>query len=131
MATIARADDKDFFAPPFLAVVVLAGVQNGAAEVAQRRNIRKARNTADSGGEDDVPRVHLSLRAVIAAEHDGPSALFFVVCAALELGGRPIVELHAFHISIEPRGNFVFGNIGRLSRRKRHVRHVVDVCLVV
>ena len=58
--------------------------------------------------------VHLSLRAVSAAEHHRPSALLFVVRAALEFGGRPIVELHAFHIGLEPSGNFVFGNIGQL-----------------
>src|SRR5260370_39937704 len=76
MAAVARADDKDFLALPHLAVVVLAGVQNRAAEFAQRRNIRKARNTADSGGHDDVPRVHLPFRAVRTTEHNGPSPLF-------------------------------------------------------
>ena len=131
VAAVAGADDEDVLALPRLAVVVLAGVQNLAAEVAQRRDIRKARNAADSGRHDDVSRMHLPLRAVRATQHDRPSPFSFVVGAALEFGGRPVVELHAFHIGLEPAGKFVFGNVGRPVRRKRHVRKVIDLHLVV
>jgi hypothetical protein len=50
--------------------------------------------------------------------NNGPSPLLFVVRAALEFGGRAIVEFHAFYISLEPGGEFVLGNIGqRLANR--------------
>src|SRR5277367_5283525 len=121
MAAVASADDQDALAPPRLAVFVLAGVQNLAAEVAQRRNIGKARNAAYSSGDDDMLRTHFPFCAVGPTEHYGPSLLALVVLAALEFAGRPIVELHAFHIGLEPRGKFVFGDVSRPSWRKRHV----------
>ena len=131
MAAVARADDESVLALPHLAVVVLTGVQNPAAEVAQARNIRKARNPARPGGHHDVARVHLPLRAVGPTQHDRPSFRFFVVAAAFEFGGRPIVQLQALHIGLEPGGQLVLGNVGRPVRRKRHVRQMVDVHLVV
>jgi hypothetical protein len=75
--------------------------------------------------------VHLPLRAVGAAQNDGPSLRVFVVAAAFELGARPIVQFHALHIRLEPSGEFVFGNVGRPVRWKWHVRQVVDMRLVV
>src|SRR5262245_63108185 len=98
MAAVAGADDKDILALPFLGVVVLAGVQNLAAEAAQRRDIRKVRNAADSGSHDDVSRTHLPLSAVPPTEHNGPSFFSFVIRAALEFRGRPVVKLPAFHV---------------------------------
>src|SRR4029079_2222666 len=117
MDTGAGADDKGLLAPPCFAVSVLAGMQNGAAEVAQRRNIRKVRNAAHSGGHDDVPRVHLPLRALTPPQRNGPPLLLFVVPAALEFGAGPIVELHAFRVSLEPGGKLVLGNVARPGRR--------------
>ncbi len=131
MAAVARADDENVLAPPCLAVVVLTGVQNFAAEVAQARNIRKARNAAHAGGHHDVARVHLPLRAVGQTQDNGPSVRFFVVAAAFEFGAGPIIQLQAFHIGLEPGGQLVFGNVGRPVWRKRHVRQVVDLHLVV
>src|SRR5262249_36307007 len=91
MAAVPRADDKRALALPRLAVLVLTGVQNFATEVAQAWKIRNARNAAHSGRHHDVARVHLPLRAVGAAENDGPSIRVFVIGAAFELGARPIV----------------------------------------
>src|SRR5262245_59965841 len=104
MAAVAGADDKDILALPFLGVVVLAGVQNLAAEAAQRRDIRKVRNAADSGSHDDVSRTHLPLGAVPSTQHNGPSLFSFVVRTALEFRGCPVLELHAFHVCLEPGG---------------------------
>ena len=64
-------------------------------------------------------------------QHDGPSLVSFVVGPARELGGRPVAELHAFHVGLEPAGKLVFGNVGRPVWWKRHVRKVVDLHLVV
>src|SRR5262249_7565831 len=70
-------------------------------------------------------------RAIRSTQHNGPPLLSFVIRATLEFGGGPEVELHALHISLEPAGKFVFGNVGRPARWKRHVRKMVDVHLVV
>src|SRR5262245_9017228 len=131
MTAVAGADDKDLLTLPFLGVVVLAGVQNLAAEATQRRDIRKARNAADSGSHHDVSRTQLPLGAVPSTQHNGPSFFCFVVRAALEFRSRPVVKLHAFHVGLEPPSQFVFGNVGRPARWKRHVWKVVDVDLVV
>ena len=131
MAAVAGADDENVLAPPHLAIVVLTGVQNAAAEVAQARNVRKAWNPAGPRGHHDVARVHLPLRAVGPTQHDRPPFRCFVVAAAFEFGGRPIVQFHALDIGLEPGGQLVFGNVGRPARREGHVRQMVDVHLVV
>jgi hypothetical protein len=131
MTAIARPDDKNVLARPCLAILVLTGVQNFAAEAAQARNIGEIGNAARPGGHHHVARVHLPLRAVGSAQHNGPSFFYFVVAAAFELGGRPIVQLHAVHVGLEPGGQLVLGNVGRPVWRKRHVRQMVDVHLVV
>src|SRR6476620_9583787 len=120
VAAVARADDENILASPGLAVTVSAGVQNLAAEVSQARNVGKARNTTRAGRQHDVARAHLPLRAVGPAQHDGPSFRIFVVGAAFEFGGRPVVQLHTFYIGFEPRGQLVLGNVGRPVRRERH-----------
>ena len=131
VAAVAGADDEDVLALPRLAVVVLAGMQNRAAEVAQCRHVRKVRNAADAGRHDDVARMHLPPRAVRPTEQGGPALPPFVVRAALELGGGPVVQLHRFDIGLEPAGELVLGDVGRPARRKGHVGQVVDVHLVV
>ena len=60
VAAVASADDKGALALPCLAIVVLAGVQDLAAEARQRRDVRQARNAADAGGHDHVSRMHLA-----------------------------------------------------------------------
>src|SRR5262245_32431460 len=67
MAAVAGADDENALALPLLTVVVLAGVQDRAAEGPQRRDIGKVRNAADAGGHHDVARTQLPLRAIRAA----------------------------------------------------------------
>ena len=49
VAAVAGADDQGVPALPCLAVAVLAGVQDRAAEVWQRRDIGEARDAADAG----------------------------------------------------------------------------------
>ena len=75
--------------------------------------------------------MHRARRPVGAAQRDRPPPFAFVVRAARELGARPVVELHAFHIGLEPVGELVLGNVGRPVRRKRHVGQVIDLHLVV
>src|SRR5439155_23873326 len=113
VAAVAGANDKDVLSPPFLAVTILAGVQNPAAEVPQRRDVGKVRNSARPGRHDDVSRTHFPLRAVRPMQHDGPALLRFVVGPAPEFRGGPVAELHAFYIGLEPAGKLVFGNVGR------------------
>jgi hypothetical protein len=130
VAAVAGTYHEDVPAPPGFAVVVLAGVEDRAGEVAQTRDVRQVRDAADAGRHDDVARAHLP-RAAFAAQQDGPALLLLVVRAALERGGGPVVELQRLDIGLEPAGELVLGNVGRPARRKRHVGQVVDVHLVV
>src|ERR1700751_1193753 len=104
---IARTDDKDILTFPSVTVVVLAGVQDLAGEIAQCGNVREIRNAANACGQDDVSRVYLAFGTVSAPEHNRPPLRFLVVGAALKFGSRPEIELHAFRIGFKPTGNFV------------------------
>lgn len=98
---------------------------------ALKHNVGQVGDAANSGGHDDVPRVHFPFSAVGTTQHNGPSSLSLVVCAALKLGSGPVVELHAFDIGLEPAGKFVFRDVGRPVTWKRHVGQVVNVNLIV
>src|SRR3979490_2295425 len=111
LAAVAGADHQRLFAPPFLTVAVLAGMQNRAGEVFQAGNIRQTWNAADAGGHHDVSRMHFAPAAVGPAQRHGPAFLFFIVAAALELGTGPVVKLHAFDKGLEPVGELVLWNI--------------------
>ena len=75
--------------------------------------------------------MHLALRAVDASQRNGPALLLLIVRAALELGAGPVIELHRFHVGLEPAGELVLRDVDRPVRRKRHVRQMVHVHLVV
>ena len=89
VAAVAGADHDRALALPVLAVVVLAGMQHGAAKIFQAGNVRHARNAADAGGQHDMARMHRALAAIGAAQRHGPALFFLVVAAALELGPGP------------------------------------------
>ena len=61
VTAVAGADDEDVLPFPGLAIVVLAGVENLPAEVAQGRDIGKVRNAADAGSHDYMSRTYLPL----------------------------------------------------------------------
>src|SRR4029079_18680907 len=110
VTTVAGADDQYALAAPCFTIVVLAGMQNLAPEVAQTRDIGNIRNAADAGCHDDVSWTQLPLSAIRATQHDRPSLLGLVIGSTLELSCRPVVELHTFHVGFEPAGQLVFGN---------------------
>src|SRR5205823_13874514 len=72
VAAVAGADDEGVPALPFLAVNVLAGVQNLAAEVAQRRDVGKVGVSAGPGRNADVSRTLFRFRAVSPTPPDVP-----------------------------------------------------------
>src|SRR6185503_5235984 len=131
VTAVAGTDDDGAPALPRLAVLVLAGMNDGPGKIPQGRDVRNARDAAHAGCEHYVPRMELALRAVRAAHHDRPALRLIVVHAALEIGAGPVIELHAFRVGLEPVGELVLRDVDRPARRKGHVRQVIDVYLVV
>ena len=78
-----------------------------------------------------MARAHDPDAAVGTADLDLPGSRFLVAGSFEEFRAGPDIELHGVGIELEPVGDLVFGDVDGIVRRERHVRHVIDVHLVV
>jgi hypothetical protein len=106
-------------------------VHDSAFEVVEPGQLRKVRNAADAGGEDQMARVHEACAGVLEPQRDVPLAARGVVGAALQRGAGPEIQLHCLDVRLKPVRQFVFRDVGREARRERQIGQVIDVYFVV
>ena len=119
---------RPFHCSAFLKV---AGMHDGAGEFGEAGQIRRIRNAAHAGREDQMARVHDALAAVGAAQRDVPLPALVVVAAADKRGAGPEIQLQRLDIRFEPVRQLVLRDIDRQGRRERHIGQVIDVHFVV
>src|SRR4051812_7954948 len=107
MPAVAGANHQRTLACPRAAVLVLARMQDGPLESLEARDVRPVGDSAYAGGQHDVTRMQRALRPIGLPQADGPASGLLIIRAAFEFGARPVVELHALDISLEPSRELV------------------------
>ena len=84
-------------------------------------DIRHVRDAADAGRHDDMARAKGPSAAVASAKRRRPGSAGVVIGRLGQLMAGPEIQLHRFHVELEPVGELVLGDVDGPVRRKRHV----------
>src|SRR3954451_20239919 len=106
-------------------------MQHRVRKILDGRNVRNVGRATHAGRHNVMLGMKRADGAISAPKLRAPRLRRLIVNGAVEQGAGPEVDLHGLHISFQPAGDLVLGNVVRPGRRKRHVPEMVHGSLVV